>query len=84
MAALQPYSSLMRTFEDFLNLTSKDNSQLLDKEPIHFEDWKKERKSKEKVRDSIVSLFDISKLSRKGQKKYKEETVRGFNRKKSK
>ena len=73
-------TAVLLSYAEFLKLSSQEDSLLLDKAPIHFEDWKKERKIKEKVRDSIVSLFDVSRLSRKGQKRYKEETVREFSR----
>lgn len=70
-------TAVLISYEDFLRLFSRTEP---DADPIRFEDWKRERKNKEKIRDSIVELFDISKLTRKGQKKYKEESVRAFDR----
>ncbi len=46
---------------------------------IDFEEWKKGQKRRLQVRDSILKLFDVEKLSRKGQKAYKQDTVREFN-----
>ncbi|QQR81800.1 MAG: type II toxin-antitoxin system Phd/YefM family antitoxin [Deltaproteobacteria bacterium] len=73
-------TAVLLSYDDFLYLTSPQGSLLSNEKPINFEEWKKEKESREKVRDSVVSLFDISKLSRKGQKKYKEETVRELDR----
>lgn len=44
---------------------------------IDVEEWREERPARERVRDSILSLFDAPALSRKGQKRYKREKVRG-------
>lgn len=48
---------------------------------ISFDDWKKGRKERLAVRDSILKLYDAKALSRKGQKKYKKDAVDELTRK---
>jgi len=43
---------------------------------IQLEDWRRQRPERERVRDSILSMFDLGSLSRKGQKRYKRDRVR--------
>ncbi len=73
-------TAVLLSYDDFLEIVSAANTDLDKTQVIDFEEWKKKRKNREKVRDSVVSLFDTSLLTRKGQKKYKEDTVRDFQR----
>ncbi len=76
-------TGILLSFADFQELL-KMSPSLQGKEPIRkldFVEWKKNRKRRLQVRDSIFGLFDMDKLSHKGQKAYKRETVRDFSRK---
>ncbi|MBI3541068.1 MAG: hypothetical protein HY073_02885 [Deltaproteobacteria bacterium] len=57
------------------NKTLKEEKPVPEK-VITMEEWRKGAEKRKKVRDSILSLFDMKSLSRKGQKKYKKERMR--------
>lgn len=70
-------SAVLMSYEDYLKWL--EPSPRLEGEPpaqrISLSDWRKERKNRESVRDSILDLFDPAGLSRKGQKGYKKRLV---------
>lgn len=72
-------TTVLLSYDDYLSLirslTSSDPNQV-----INFDDWKKTFPARRKVSQSISKLFDVSSLSRKGQKSYKKETVDEFDR----
>lgn len=75
-------TAVLISYQEYLDLLRKLPGSQED-DPIRIidiEEWKKERPQRLKVRDSIQELFGASKLSRKGQKTYKKETVRDFHR----
>lgn len=80
-------SAVLMSYEDYLNwLQEKPGEKTVQEEPlerISFSDWKKERKNQESVRDSILGLFDMNRLSRKGQKAYKKNLVKVYRESKS-
>ncbi len=49
-------------------------------EVITIEEWRGGRAERERIRGSVLSLFDTGALSRKGQKRYKREAVRALRR----
>lgn len=73
--------AVLLSYQDYLTLARQHESpQSESRGVIPFEEWKRNRRQQEKVRDSIEGLFDMSSLPRKGQKSFKRETVRGFDR----
>ena len=75
-------SAVLLSYSDFLsllNLIPQNRSSQTDRQPINFSEWEKREKERAVVRDSILNLFDLKKLSRIGQKTYKRNTVSGFN-----
>ncbi len=72
---------VLLSYEDYLSLVRQlsTNRPPAGERVIDLHDWKKGLKRQLAVRDSIVSLFDTSALSRKGQKAYKRKVVRGFH-----
>lgn len=71
-------AAVLMSYQDYLDLvrasapaTPKAETRIYD-----FQEWKKGKTQRAKVKESIAGLFEAEKLSRKGQKKYKEEAVR--------
>ncbi|GEM_PF-6859825 len=74
-------STVLLSYKDYLKLIGQLSGQPLSTAPIiDFEDWKKSFPKRCSVSKSISKLFDVSTLSRKGQKSYKKETVDEFDR----
>ncbi len=76
-------TAVLISYSDFLSLLkliSENSSSQADLKPIDFKEWEKQKKDRTIVRDSIFNLFDLKTLSRKGQKTYKRDTVREFDR----
>jgi prevent-host-death family protein len=71
-------TAVMVSYQDYLNLLKKVSSPSQEGlvHVIDYQKWKRGERERERVRDSILTLFDMSKLSRKGQKSYKQETLR--------
>jgi prevent-host-death family protein len=65
-------TAILLSYEDFLSLLPQHEEQKPMKR-IDYAEWEKGRKKREQIRDSIVSLFNVDQLSRKGQKSYKEK-----------
>jgi prevent-host-death family protein len=47
---------------------------------LDFDAWKRDRRRRRRVRDSVLGLFDVASLPRKGQKRYKREAVKALRR----
>lgn len=75
-------SAVILSYEDFLDIVNQlqPAPPLLRDEVIDFEEWEKNQSNRKMVRDSLLKLFDPSKLSRKGQKYYKKGMVESFER----
>lgn len=75
-------TAVLLSYEDYLSLLSQfpKGPEVGGGKVISIERWEKDRKKREAVRDSILGLFDMRSLSRKGKKKYKEDTLREFSR----
>ncbi len=74
-------STVLLSYKDYLNLVRQLPSETSHKQKvIDFDEWKKTFPQRRKVSQSISKLFDVSTLSRKGQKSYKKETVDEFDR----
>lgn len=74
-------TTVLLSYEDYLHLLRQlpfEASQ--NKKVINFEEWKKTFPQRRKVSQSISKLFNVSTLSRKGQKSYKKEKVDEFDR----
>lgn len=75
-------TAVLISYRDFLSLLSPAGSP--GPEPgadvIRLEDWEKDRPKREKIKQTILGLFDVASLSRKGQKAYKKEKVDEFRR----
>lgn len=63
-------------YDEFLAL----HSERAEEEILDLESWERDRPRRERVRDSLLGLFDVPALSRKGQKRYKREAVRALGR----
>lgn len=66
-------------YQDFLDWIQ---NRPLSYEPrrFSFREWEKESPRRKEVSDSIKNLFDLSSLGRKGQKPYKSDALKKFNR----
>lgn len=65
--------AVLLSYSDYLGLVgSKDAAT---PKTISFDEWNAGRGERQKVIDSVSSLFDAKKLSRKGQKGYKKNEV---------
>lgn len=73
--------AILLSYEDFMELLAQGSSGSPVPKVIRYETWKEEEPLRLKARDSILGLFDMKKLSRKGQKTYKRETVLEIDRK---
>ena len=71
-AVLVPYSDLLAWLE-------RENPAYVTRQ-LSLKEWEKESKQRRAVVDSIKNLFDVSKLSRKGQKPYKQNALKRFNK----
>lgn len=71
--------AVLVSYEDFIGLLGKKSEPLGAK--IDYADWKRQEPARLQVRDSVLGLFDMKRLPRKGQKAYKKELVDEFDRK---
>ena len=75
--------AVILAYQDFLEILQKlepECGQATPLKMIDFNDWKKERPHRKRISESIKQLFDTSHLSRKGQKAYKQEKVKSFEK----
>lgn len=73
--------AVLLSYRDYLTLARQQESPRAEPQGvIHFAEWKRNRRQQERVRSSIEGLFDMSALPRKGQKSFKRDMVRGFDR----
>lgn len=73
-------TAVLLSYNDYLSLLPQQSHSYTPRR-ISMEEWKREEPQRLAVRDSILGLFDMKSLGRKGQKRYKQEAVRGFKRK---
>lgn len=77
-------TAVLLSYADYLALLPSEVSQNSAMSPngraIDFDEWRRSRPQRRKVSESIRRLFIPEKLSRKGRKGYKEETLRAFSR----
>ncbi len=71
--------AVLISYEDFIDLLGKKSEPPVPR--IDYADWKRGEPGRLKARDSILGLFDMKRLSRKGQKAYKKDLVDEFDRK---
>lgn len=78
-------SAVLMSYEDYLKFMDQepDTETKYPIRKISLSEWRKEKANQESVRDTILNLFDPSKLSCKGQKNYKERIVRRYRDRKS-
>ena len=69
-------AAVVLAYADFVELASEPAGE----EVVSLETWKADRPRRQRVRDAVLGLFDVDRLSRKGQKRYKQEVVRGLRR----
>lgn len=62
------------SYKEYLALT-QDRKEAKPKE-ISLDEWKKEKKERDKVISAVSAVFDTDSLSRKGQKEYKKNVVK--------
>jgi hypothetical protein len=72
-------AAVLVSYEDFLALLRGD-ALAMPEEVIDLEEWERGRQDRRRVRDSVLDRFQLRTLPRKGQKRYKRETVRGLGR----
>ena len=74
-------SAVLMSYEDYLDLLrlSSEKAPNIEEKIYDFQDWKKGKARRLQVKKSILGLFDGEKLSRKGQKKYKQDEVNEFD-----
>lgn len=65
--------AVLISYKEYLALSQ--NKSLDEPQKISLTEWKKGRSERRQVVDSIASLFDETKLTRKGQKGYKKNAV---------
>ena len=70
-AILVPYS-------EFLSWVGEKEAPVYVPRKISLTEWEKERPQRKAVVESIKNMFDLSKLSRKGQKPYKKNALKKF------
>lgn len=64
------------SYADYLDLLNRvEGVSSSQGKSISLEEWRKDRKKREMIRDSVLGLFDPASLSRKGQKGYKQKMV---------
>lgn len=73
-------TAVLLAFEDFKNLLRGKAQNKVELGPIDFQDWKRQKGRRKKITASILGQFNPEKLPRKGQKKYKRDTLRGFTK----
>lgn len=61
-------------YKEYLSFSEKTSPSA--PKDISLDKWQKKAKNRKKIVESVVSLFDSSNLSRKGQKRYKRNVVR--------
>lgn len=73
--------AVVMAYDDYLALLPKEE-EIKERQPrvIDFEQWKKSAPQRQQIRKSIEELFNVKDLSRKGQKAYKYNTVKGWER----
>ena len=66
-------SAILISYKEYCALTETQND-----EPgkISIKEWKANKKQREEVVSAVSNLFDTSKLTRKGQKRYKKNAVK--------
>jgi len=69
--------AVLLSYKQFLGLINQKTEQ---KEPIKLNDWLKEQPERDKIIQSVSALFNTKILSRKGQKKYKNDIVKQFRK----
>jgi len=72
--------AVLLNYKDYIALIDEDDRST--GETINLNEWIKKKEGRQKVVDSVASLFDESKLTRKGQKEYKNGTVKKLGRNK--
>lgn len=74
-------AAVLMAYQDYLDLSQTGEPTPGDTaRTFQFEEWKKGSREQRAVLSSIANLFDAPKLSRKGQKAYKQKVVRDFDR----
>ena len=75
-------TAVILPYGDFLELLRQGSKADLGRpeEITDMKDWRRGKKDREKVSKYIDSLFNPTQLSRKGQKEYKRDKVRDFER----
>ncbi|MCC6272963.1 MAG: type II toxin-antitoxin system prevent-host-death family antitoxin [Deltaproteobacteria bacterium] len=72
--------AILLSYEDFLELLARGGPRPVPARVLRYDTWKNEESLRRKARHSVLGLFDMKALSRKGQKTYKRETVRELDR----
>lgn len=72
-------TAVLLSYDDYLSLLPPQPHSYTPRR-ISIEEWERNEPTRLAIRDSIANLFDVSLLSKKGQKKYKADMVRGFKR----
>ena len=67
-------------YDDFILWLKQEKKSNYQPRKLNLKDWEKESTHLKEVSESIKSLFDLSKLSRKGQKPYKRHALEKFKR----
>lgn len=68
-------------YQDFLDwMKTQPSSKGEEPRRISFAEWEKESPQRRAVSASIKNLFDLSTLSRKGQKPYKRDALKKFRK----
>lgn len=66
--------AVLISYKEFLFLNENPSSAPSKK--ISLDQWKKKKNERKKVIESVASKFEESKLTRKGQKRYKRDVVK--------
>ena len=65
--------AVLLSYKNYIALLEKRNEGEIEK--ISIDEWKKDAKRRKKIVDSVSSLFDLNKLSRKRQRVHKGSVV---------
>lgn len=71
-------TAVLISYPDYLELLRQLSSSRGKAPVLTLEDWKRDKKKRRKIRNSITRHFDASQLPRKGQKTYKRDTLKKF------
>jgi prevent-host-death family protein len=74
-AVLLPYSDFLELLRQRSTPIANETEEIMD-----IKDWRRGRAKRVEISRYIDGLFNPGQLSRKGQKGYKQERVRGFDR----